>query len=161
MTFDPRSETLILKPPNFRNSKLRRTDSCEMTPPRRALYISVSIHVSINPIEASERLVTVLLLLDHDDHWSPGLTLLAWARRDAEKRVHSAPKTHSFSSFSANRSFFVVVSPSFCQHGGSSGPSRQHLVVSQMHLQSGGKSARVTAQRLGYTRRERYYCTGH
>lgn len=53
--------------------------------------------------------------------WSPGLTLLAWARGDAEKRVHSAPKTHSFSWFSANRSFFVVVSPSFCQHGGSSG----------------------------------------
>lgn len=29
------------------------------------------------------------------------------------------------------------------------GPSRQYLVVSQMHRQSGGKSARVTAARGG------------
>lgn len=37
------------------------------------------------------------------------------------------------------------------------GPSRQHLVVSQMHLQSAGKSARVTSPRLGYVWRKGYY----
>lgn len=63
--------------------------------------------------------MTVMLALDHRDklvsrHDAPPL-----GKRRRSKRSSFCTK-NSFSSFCANRSFFVVVSPCFCQHGGSS-----------------------------------------